>query len=154
MAIGFVIGAVLGEISGTPAGLPDMLLQRLIEFLRAIPQVPLWMAIAAAVPPDFPRVRLYFLVTIIPSLVIWTEMARVVRGKIIQLREEDYVLAARTYGAGQARIISRHLIPGFMSYLIVSITLAIPNMILGEAALSFIGVGPRPPVVSWGVMLN
>ena len=105
-------------------------------------------------PPRFPPVRLYFLVTVILSIVSWTELARVVRSKIIQLREEDYVLAARISGAKERRIITRHLLPGFMSYLIVSLTLAVPSMILGETALSFIGVGLRPPVVSWGVLLS
>ncbi len=154
VALSFVIGAILGGISGFFGGTVDLLIQRLIEFLQSLPQIPLWMALAAAVPPRFPPVRLYFLVTVILSIVSWTELARVVRSKIIQLREEDYVLAARISGAKERRIITRHLLPGFMSYLIVSLTLAVPSMILGETALSFIGVGLRPPVVSWGVLLS
>ena len=154
VALSFVIGAILGGISGFFGGTVDLLIQRLIEFLQSLPQIPLWMALAAAVPPRFPPVRLYFLVTVILSIVSWTELARVVRSKIIQLREEDYVVAARIAAANERRIITRHLLPGFMSYLIVSLTLAVPSMILGETALSFIGVGLRPPVVSWGVLLN
>ena len=154
VALSFVIGAILGGVSGFFGGTVDLLIQRLIEFLQSLPQIPLWMALAAAVPPRFPPVRLYFLVTVILSIVSWTELARVVRSKIIQLREEDYVLAARISGAKERRIITRHLLPGFMSYLIVSLTLAVPSMILGETALSFIGVGLRPPVVSWGVLLT
>ena len=154
VALSFVIGAILGGISGFFGGTVDLLIQRLIEFLQSLPQIPLWMALAAAVPPRFPPVRLYFLVTIILSIVSWTGLARVVRSKIIQLREEDYVLAARISAANERSIITRHLLPGFMSYLIVSLTLAVPSMILGETALSFIGVGLRPPVVSWGVLLN
>ena len=154
VALSFVIGAILGGISGFFGGTVDLLIQRLIEFLQSLPQIPLWMALAAAVPPRFPPVRLYFLVTVILSIVSWTELARVVRSKIIQLREEDYVVAARIAAANERRIITRHLLPGLMSYLIVSLTLAVPSMILGETALSFIGVGLRPPVVSWGVLLN
>ena len=154
VALSFVIGAILGGISGFFGGTVDLLIQRLIEFLQSLPQIPLWMALAAAVPPRFPPVRLYFLVTIILSIVSWTELARVVRSKIIQLREEDYVVAARIAAANERRIITRHLLPGLMSYLIVSLTLAVPSMILGETALSFIGVGLRPPVVSWGVLLS
>ena len=154
VALSFVIGAILGGVSGFFGGTVDLLIQRLIEFLQSLPQIPLWMALAAAVPPRFPPVRLYFLVTVILSIVSWTELARVVRSKIIQLREEDYVLAARISAANERSIITRHLLPGFMSYLIVSLTLAVPSMILGETALSFIGVGLRPPVVSWGVLLN
>ena len=145
---------ILGGVSGFFGGTVDLLIQRLIEFLQSLPQIPLWMALAAAVPPRFPPVRLYFLVTVILSIVSWTELARVVRSKIIQLREEDYVVAARIAAANEQRIITRHLLPGLMSYLIVSLTLAVPSMILGETALSFIGVGLRPPVVSWGVLLN
>ena len=154
VALSFILGSIFGGISGYFGGMADMLIQRLIEFLQSLPQIPLWMAFAAALPPGFPPVQMYFLVTVILSVVSWTGLARVVRGKIIQLREEDYVLAAVISGANERSIISRHLLPGFMSYLIVALTLAVPSMILGETALSFIGIGLKPPVVSWGVLLK
>ena len=154
VAISFVLGCLLGGVSGYFGGLADMIVQRVIEFLQALPQIPLWMALAAAVPANWPALRIYFMITVILSVVGWTELARVVRGKILQLRVEDYVMAAAVAGAREGTIITRHLLPGFASYLIVSMTLAVPGMILGETALSFIGIGLRPPVVSWGVMLQ
>ena len=154
VAISFVLGCLLGGVSGYFGGAVDMLVQRIIEFLQALPSIPLWMALAAAVPLNWPPLRIYFMITVILSFVGWTELARVVRGKILQLRVEDYVMAASIAGARERSIISRHLLPGFASYLIVSVTLAVPGMILGETALSFIGIGLRPPVVSWGVMLQ
>ena len=154
VAISFVLGCLLGGASGYFGGVVDMVVQRVIEFLQSLPQIPLWMALAAAVPTEWPVVRTYFMITIILSIVGWTELARVVRGKILQLRVEDYVMAASVAGAKEFTIILRHLLPGFMSYLIVNITLAVPNMIIGETALSFLGIGLRPPVISWGVMLQ
>ena len=154
VAISFVLGCLLGGISGFFGGWVDMIVQRIIEFLQSLPTIPLWMGLAAAVPIEWPALRVYFMITIILSILGWTGLARVVRGKLLQLREEDYVMAAKFAGSTDLRIINRHLLPGFMSYLIVHLTLAIPNMILGETALSFIGVGLRPPVVSWGVMLQ
>ncbi len=154
VTISFVLGCLLGGISGYFGGAVDMIVQRIIEFLQSLPSIPLWMALAAAVPLNWPPLRIYFMITVILSLVGWTELARVVRGKILQLRVEDYVMAAAIAGARERSIIARHLLPGFMSYLIVHITLAVPYMILGETALSFIGIGLRPPVVSWGVMLQ
>ena len=154
VVISFVLGCLLGGISGYFGGAVDMVVQRIIEFLQALPQIPLWMALAAAVPLNWPPLRIYFMITVILSIVGWTELARVVRGKILQLRVEDYVMAASIAGAREMSIITRHLLPGFASYLIVSVTLAVPGMILGETALSFIGIGLRPPVVSWGVMLQ
>ena len=154
VAISFVLGCLLGGVSGYFGGAVDMIVQRVIEFLQSLPSIPLWMALAAAVPLNWPPLRIYFMITVILSFVGWTELARVVRGKILQLRVEDYVMAAAIAGAGEPAIISRHLLPGFTSYLIVSMTLAVPGMILGETALSFIGIGLRPPVVSWGVMLQ
>ena len=154
VAISFVLGCLLGGASGYFGGVVDMVVQRIIEFLQSLPQIPLWMALAAAVPTEWPVVRTYFMITIILSIVGWTELARVVRGKILQLRVEDYVMAASVAGAKEFTIILRHLLPGFMSYLIVNITLAVPNMIIGETALSFLGIGLRPPVISWGVMLQ
>ena len=152
--ISFVLGCLLGGVSGYFGGAVDMIVQRIIEFLQALPAIPLWMALAAAVPLNWPPLRIYFMITVILSFVGWTELARVVRGKILQLRVEDYVMAASIAGAREMKIITRHLLPGFTSYLIVSMTLAVPGMILGETALSFIGIGLRPPVVSWGVMLQ
>ena len=154
VTVSFVLGCMLGGISGYFGGAADMIVQRIIEFLQSLPSIPLWMALAAAVPLNWPALRIYFMITVILSLVGWTELARVVRGKILQLRVEDYVMAASIAGARERSIIARHLLPGFMSYLIVHITLAVPYMILGETALSFIGIGLRPPVVSWGVMLQ
>lgn len=152
--ISFILGAILGGVSGYFGGTVDMLIQRLIEFLNGIPSIPLWMALAAAVPTEWPPLRVYLMITIVLSILGWTGLARTVRGKMLQLRTEDYVMAARFAGAGEWAIIRKHLLPGFMSYLIVHITLAIPGMILGETALSFIGVGLKAPVVSWGVMLQ
>ena len=154
VAISFALGCLLGGVSGFFGGPVDMLVQRVIEFLQALPTIPLWMALAAAVPIEWPALRVYFVITIILSVIGWTGLARVVRGKLLQLRTEDYVTAAAIGGAKPMAIITRHLLPGFLSYLIVHLTVAIPYVILGETALSFIGIGLRPPVVSWGVMLQ
>ena len=154
VAMSFILGCLLGGISGYFGGAADMLIQRVIEFFGSIPTLPLWMALAAAVPTAWPPIRIYFMITVILSIVGWTGLARVVRGKMLQLREEDYVLAAKISNTGEMRIIGKHLLPGFMSYLIVHLTLAVPSMILGETALSFIGIGLRPPAVSWGVLLQ
>ena len=154
VAMSFVLGCLLGGISGFFGGTPDMIIQRIVEFLISLPSIPLWMALAAAVPPEWPAVRTYFMITIILSIVGWTGLARVVRGKLLQLRAEDYVIAAKIAGMRETGIIAKHLLPGFMSYLIVHLTLAIPGMILGETALSFIGVGLQPPALSWGVLLQ
>jgi peptide/nickel transport system permease protein len=132
----------------------DDAIQRVIDFLLAIPGLPLWMTLAAALPRDWPVIRMYFAITVILSILGWCGLARVVRGKILQLREEDYTLAAQGAGASDWRIITRHLLPGFTSHLIVSITFSIPGMILSETALSFIGLGMQPPAVSWGVLLQ
>jgi peptide/nickel transport system permease protein len=125
-----------------------------IEMLRSIPQLPLWMALSAALPPTLSPVRVYFGITVILSILGWTGLARVVRGKILSLRDEDFVMAARLAGAAEMRIIIRHLLPSFLSHLIVSITMSIPGMILAETSLSFLGIGLRPPVTSWGVLLQ
>ena len=154
IAISFILGCLLGGVSGYFGGAPDMIIQRIIEFLQNIPQIPLWMALSAALPPVWPIIQVYFGITIILSIFGWTGLARVVRGKLLATREEDYVLAAKIAGAGERRVLVRHLLPSFTSYLIVSITLAIPQMILGETALSFLGIGMRPPAVSWGVLLQ
>ncbi|NQT58025.1 MAG: ABC transporter permease [Bacteroidetes bacterium] len=149
----FFLGLIMGGISGYLGGVYDLVIQRIIEFIRSIPTLPLWMALAAALPSSWPPLRIYFGITIILSVIGWTGLARVIRGKLLSLREEDYVLAAKISGASASVIISRHLIPSFLSYIIVSLTLWVPQMILGETALSFIGLGLRAPVVSWGSLL-
>ena len=152
--LSFLLGCILGGISGYYGGVPDLIIQRVIEFLGAIPNIPLWMALSAVIPIKWPVIRTYFAITIILSVLSWTGLARVVRGKLLELREQDYVTAAKLSGARDWQIIVEHLLPGFMSYLIVHLTLAIPNMILGETALSFLGLGIQPPAVSWGTLLQ
>lgn len=154
VTLSFVLGCILGGISGYYGGTPDMIIQRVIEFLTCIPTIPLWMALSAALPPDWSPIKVYFGITIILSVIAWCGLARVVRGKLLELREEDFAMAAKIAGATDGRIITRHLLPSFLSYLIVSLTLSIPNMILGETALSFLGLGIRPPAVSWGTLLK
>jgi peptide/nickel transport system permease protein len=149
-----VLGILLGGLSGYYGGMVDTLIQRLIEFLRSIPSIPLWMGLAAALPLTWPPQRIYLAITVILSLIGWTGLARVVRGRFLSLREEDFVMAARLDGASQLRIILRHMLPAFTSHIIASITLAVPGMILSETALSFLGLGLREPVVSWGVLLQ
>jgi len=152
--ISLVIGVLVGGVSGYFGGVVDEVTQRVIETLRSIPQIPLWLGLSAALPPDWSPIKVYFAITIILSLLGWTYVARVTRSKFIALRDEDFIVAARAIGCTTARVILRHLIPSFASYIIVAATLAIPGMILGETALSFLGIGLRPPVVSWGVLLQ
>jgi peptide/nickel transport system permease protein len=152
--LAFLIGLVLGGVAGFFGGLADEIVMRLVDVLLALPTIPLWMSLAAALPQNWPQLKTYFFVTVILSIFGWTILARVVRGKLLSLREEDYVMAARLDGESEAQIISRYMLPAFTSYIIVSLTLSIPNMILGETALSFLGVGLRPPTISWGVMLQ
>ena len=152
--LSFILGVTLGGISGYMGGTVDELIQRSIDFLISIPNLPLWMALSAALPRDWPVLRTYFAITVILSIISWTGLARVVRGKLLALREEDYALAAKSAGAGDRRIIFKHLLPGFSSHLIVAATLAVPSMILAETALSFIGLGIQPPAVSWGTLLQ
>lgn len=154
VALSLILGLIIGGISGLLGGVVDTAIQRVIETLLSIPTIPLWMALSAALPPTWPQLRVYFGITVILSIVGWTGVARVVRGKFLSLREEDFVLASRTFGAGQGWIIRRHLIPAFMSYVIVHVTISIPGMILGETALSFLGLGLRAPTISWGVLLQ
>ena len=149
-----VIGVLLGGVSGYYGGVIDTVIQRIIEFLRTIPAIPLWMSLSAAVPADWPVVRVYFGITVILSLIGWTGMARVVRGRFLALREEDFVMAAQLAGSGELRIIVRHMAPSMFSHIIASLTLSIPNMILSETGLSFVGLGLRPPAISWGVLLQ
>lgn len=150
----FIFGSVLGAISGYYGGMVDFVIQRIIEFLLCIPAIPLWMALSAAVPKDWPPTQVYFAITLILSLIGWTGLARVVRGKMLELRQEDYISASRLAGASDAWLIFDHMLPGFISYLIVSLTLSIPGMILAETALSFLGLGLRPPAISLGVLLQ
>jgi peptide/nickel transport system permease protein len=152
--LAFFIGLLLGGIAGFFGGVADEIVMRMVDVLLALPTIPLWMSLAAALPQDWPQLKTYFYVTIILSIFGWTILARVVRGKLLSLREEDYVMAARLDGESDAQIISRYMLPAFTSYIIVSLTLSIPNMILGETSLSFLGVGLRPPTISWGVMLQ
>ena len=150
----FVLGMVIGGIAGYYGGVIDLIVQRVIEILQSFPQIPLWMALSAVLPVTWSPLLIYFGITIILAMLDWTGLARAVRSKLLALREEDYCLAAQLMGAKPKRIIGRHLMPGFMSHLIASATLSIPTMILGETALSFLGLGLRPPITSWGVLLN
>jgi len=154
IAINFTIGLLLGGLSGYIGGLIDIIIQRVIDMLISIPQLPLWMGLAAALPRDWPPLRIYFGIVVLLSIVGWTGLARVVRGRLLSLREEDFVMAAKLAGSNDMRIILRHLLPSFFSYIIVSLTMSVPGMILGETSLSFLGLGLQPPVVSWGVLLQ
>jgi peptide/nickel transport system permease protein len=154
IVITFLLGVAIGGVSGYLGGTADNLIQRTIEIINAFPQLPLWLAFAAILPAQWSPLTVYFAITVVLSLLGWTGLARVVRGKILSLREEDYAVAARLLGAGHGRILFRHLMPGFTSHIIVTLTLAVPGMILGETALSFLGLGLRAPIVSWGVMLQ
>lgn len=154
IAINFVLGITLGGISGYVAGRTDNVIQRTIEIINSFPQIPLWLAMAAVIPLYWSALQTYFAITVLLSLLTWTGLARVVRGKMLSLREEDYAMAARLIGVRHGRIIFRHLIPGMTSHIIVALTLNVPQMIIGETALSFLGLGLRPPVTSWGVMLQ
>lgn len=150
----FVLGSLIGGVSGYVGGRTDSVIQRLIEVINAFPQLPLWLALGAALPPDLSPLKSYFGITLVLALLGWTGLGRVVRGKMLALREEDFAVAARLLGASHTRIIFRHLLPVFASHLIVTLTLSVPGMILGETALSFLGLGLKPPIVSWGVMLQ
>ncbi len=152
--LSLILGIFLGGISAIVGGWLDNFIQRLIEVIKSIPDIPLWMALATAVPARWDPIYVYFGITVVLSLIGWTGMARVVRGKFLSLREEEFIMSAELDGVPRVRLIFRHMIPSFMSHIIASATLAIPGMILGESALSFIGIGLRDPVVSWGVMLN
>lgn len=154
VALGFLLGVTFGAISGYFGGLADLIIQRVIEFVLSLPSIPLWMALSAALPRDWSVVKTYFFITIILSLISWCTLAREVRGKLLSVREEDFVVAARIAGASEKRIMVVHLLPSFTSHLIVTLTLMIPGMILGETALSFLGLGMQPPAVSWGVLLQ
>ncbi len=154
VTISLMLGIVLGGISGYFGGAADTIIQRLIEFLQSIPTIPLWLGLAAALPPTWSPLRTYFGITLILSIIGWTGLARVVRGRFLSLREEEFVTAARLDGTSEMRIILRHMLPSFTSHIIASITLAIPAVILAETALSFLGLGLRSPINSWGVLLQ
>ncbi|HVY99639.1 MAG TPA: ABC transporter permease [Dongiaceae bacterium] len=154
VTLSLVLGIVLGGISGYKGGWVDNVIQRVIEFILSLPTTPLWLGLAAAMPSNWPPLRIYFAITIILSLIGWTNLARVIRGKFLSLRTEDFVTAARLDGASEPRIIFRHMAPSFFSHIIAEISLAIPAMILAETALSFLGLGLQPPIVSWGVLLQ
>ena len=154
IAVSFVLGIVIGGLAGYYGGWVDSLTQRVIEVIRSFPELPLWMALSAALPVTWSPILIYFGITIILGLLDWTGLARAVRSKLLALREEDFAVAAQLMGAKPKRIIGRHLLPSFMSHLIASATLSIPSMILGETALSFLGLGLRPPITSWGVLLT
>lgn len=154
VTMSFLLGIVIGGIAGYRGGIFDMIVQRMTEVLQSIPSIPLWMALATIIPLTWSPLLVYVGITVILGLIDWTGLARAVRSKLLSLREEDYVVAAQLLGANSSRIIRRHLIPGFMSHLIASATLIVPGMILGETALSFLGIGLRPPITSWGILLT
>lgn len=154
VSLSLFLGVLLGGLSGYYGGLLDLVIQRIIEILRSIPTIPLWMAIAASVPQDWSIIRVYFAITIIIAMFEWTRLAREVRGRFLSLRDEDFVTAAALLGASKIRIIFRHMVPSFMSHIIASSTLMIPFIIISETSLSFLGLGLRPPAISWGVMLQ
>ena len=152
--LSFVLGLILGGIAGYAGGTADNIIQRVSEILLSFPSIPLWMGLSAAIPPHWSPVRTYFAITIILSIIGWTRLGRQVRSKIMSLKNEDFVVAAQLAGTSEAKIVARHLIPSFMSHIIAVISLAIPTMILAETSLSFLGIGLRPPTVSWGVLLQ
>jgi peptide/nickel transport system permease protein len=154
VALSLVLGILLGGISGLYGGIVDSVIQRIIEIVRSIPTIPLWMALAAFLPKEWPITTIYFFITLIIGLIGWTTMARVVRGRFLALRSEDFVTAAELVGASQLRIIFRHMVPSFLSHIIAATTLALPAMIIAETSLSFLGLGLRAPAVSWGVLLQ
>jgi peptide/nickel transport system permease protein len=154
VAVSFVLGIVIGGISGYYGGRIDTFIQRVIEFVRSMPTIPLWLGLSAALPPRWSILQLYLAITIILSLIGWTGLARVVRGRCLALREEDFVMAAKLSGTSEPRIMFRHLVPSFMSHIIAALTLAVPEMIIAETSLSFLGLGLRDPAISWGVLLQ
>jgi peptide/nickel transport system permease protein len=154
VALSVILGVVLGGISGYVGGKTDSVIQRLIELLQSVPTIPIWLALSAALPRDWTPIQIFFAITVILSLVGWTTLGREVRGRFLALREEDFVLAARLAGCSRMRIILRHMVPTFLSHIIATSSLAIPVMIINETSLSFLGLGIRPPAISWGVLLQ
>ena len=149
-----ILGSILGVASGYFGGMVDHVIQRFIELLLSFPRIPLWLALSAAVPAEWPSNYVYLAVVSILSFIGWGGLARIVRGKVLAYRGEEYVLAAQAAGAGHWRIITKHLVPGSLSHIIVTATLSIPGMILGESSLSYLGVGITPPMTSWGVLIK
>jgi peptide/nickel transport system permease protein len=154
VGLSLVLGVFLGGAAGYFGGALDTLIMRFVEILRSIPTIPLWMAVGAALPREWDVLQVFFVMTIIFALIEWTQLARVVRGRFLSLREEDFVMAAELAGCSRPRIILRHLVPSFMSHIIAATTLALPAIIIFETSLSFLGLGLRPPAISWGVMLQ
>ena len=154
VCITFILGCIIGGVAGYYGGIIDIILQRITEFISSIPTIPMWMALGAIIPSDWGNLKVYFAITVILALRSWTGLSRQVRSKLLQLREEEYIVAAKVAGTSDWKIITTHLLPGFLSYLIVSLTLEIPKMILGETTLSFLGLGLRAPTVSLGVLLQ
>jgi peptide/nickel transport system permease protein len=154
VTLSVVLGVLLGGVSGYVGGLPDAVIQRLIELLQSLPTIPIWLALTAALPRDWTPQQVFFAITVILSLVGWTTLGREVRSRFLALREEDFVLAAELAGCSRRRIIARHMVPTFLSHIIATSTLAIPAMIINETSLSFLGLGIRPPAISWGVLLQ
>jgi peptide/nickel transport system permease protein len=154
VCVSLLLGILLGGISGLYGHIVDVVIQRIIEIVRSIPTIPLWMGLAAALPNTWSVTQIYFAITVIISLIGWTDLARVVRGRFLSLREEDFVVAAQLGGASQMRIIFRHMLPSFTSHIIAAVTLALPTMIVSETSLSFLGLGLRPPAISWGILLQ
>ena len=154
VALSLILGIMIGGISGFFGGFIDLGIQRMIEILQSIPSIPLWIGLAAAIPPTAPPIQTYFLITIILSIIGWTGLARVVRGRFMALKDEDFIKAARLDGNRPMRIIFKYMLPNFLSHIIAVVTLAIPGMIIAETSLSFLGIGLRQPVVSWGVLLQ
>lgn len=154
VVLSFFIGIVVGGVSGYYGGRIDMVTQRVIEFVRSMPTIPLWLGLAAALPAHWSVMQVYFAITVILSLIGWTGLAQVVRGRALALREEDFIMAARLSGTSRTRIIFKHMVPSFMSHIIAALTLAVPEMIIAETALSFLGLGLRYPAISWGVLLQ
>jgi len=154
VALSVILGVVLGGISGYVGGKTDQVIQRVIELLQSVPTIPIWLALSAALPRDWTPTQVFFAITVILSLVGWTTLGREVRGRFLALREEDFVLAARLAGCSRMRIILRHMVPTFISHIIATSSLAIPVMIINETSLSFLGLGIRPPAISWGVLLQ
>jgi peptide/nickel transport system permease protein len=154
VTISLILGVVIGGISGYVGGKTDWVIQRIIEFKIALPTIPIWMALAAALPRDWPQLWIYFMITVIVSLIGWTDLARVVRGRFLAMRNEEFVTAARIDGCSELRIILRHMLPQITSHIIATVTLAVPLMILAETSLSFLGLGLQAPTISWGVLLK
>ncbi len=150
----FILGLLFGSLSGYYGGWVDNVIQRTIEIIRAFPTLPLWMALSATIPPSISVVKMYLMITVILSFISWTGLARVVRGQFMSMKNEDYIMAARVGGVSTFKIIITHMIPGMLSYLIVNMTLSVPNMIIGETSMSFLGLGIRAPATSWGVLLD